>query len=345
MMAALRKIATSLLLIVLVAFVARLTFACYQTRQIPAQVLRTVPFQTETGHIAYSVASGKGFSSPYERDSGPTAILPPVYPLLVAALFKIFGVYSIGAYFAAIFLNIIFSTAACVPIYYAAKRIAGAGVASLATWFWALFITAIRMPTEWIWDTSFSALLVATDRLGHAGVAHLASLARLVRLRPLVGTRSDDQPRPSFRFPISGGVDYLPCQQSQQRKLSTTAPNIRICQAIFGYRGRFALLRPLDRTQLRRLPSLHSAALRPPLRVVHRQQRKLRRAPQRPATHHHVRKGSSALPENRRTVFHGRRKAQSFRLHRHSPARRINSLHQTLRSFLDRHRATNSSLS
>ncbi len=162
MMAALRKIATSLLVIVLVAFVARLTFAWYQTRQIPAQVLRTVPFQTETGHIAYSVASGKGFSSPYERDSGPTAILPPVYSLLVAALFKIFGVYSIGAYFAAIFLNIIFSTATCVPIYYAAKRIAGAGVASLAAWFWALFITAIRMPTEWIWDTSLSALLVAT---------------------------------------------------------------------------------------------------------------------------------------------------------------------------------------
>jgi len=162
MMVALRKIATSLLAIVLVAFAARLTFAWYQTHQIPAQVRHTVPFQTETGHIAYSVASGKGFSSPYERDSGPTAILPPVYPLLVAALFKIFGIYSIGAYFAAIFLNIIFSTATSVPIYYAAKRIASVEIASLAAWFWASFITAIRMPTEWIWDTSLSALLVAT---------------------------------------------------------------------------------------------------------------------------------------------------------------------------------------
>ena len=81
--------------------------------------------------------------------------------MLVAALFKIFGIYSIGAYFAAIFLNIIFSAATCVPIYYAAQRIAGTGIASLAAWFWALFITAIRMPTEWIWDTSLSALLVA----------------------------------------------------------------------------------------------------------------------------------------------------------------------------------------
>jgi hypothetical protein len=148
--------------IVLVAFIARVTFAWYQTRQIPTEVRRTVPFQTETGHIAYSVAAGKGFSSPYERDSGPTAILPPIYPLIVAALFKIFGIYSIGAYFAAVFLNIISSTAACLPIYYAAKRIAGGAIASLAAWFWAIFITAIRMPTEWIWDTSLSALLVAS---------------------------------------------------------------------------------------------------------------------------------------------------------------------------------------
>jgi hypothetical protein len=158
---AIHQAATSLLIIVLVAFAARLTFAWYQTRPIPAQVLRTVPFQTETGHIAYSVAAGKGFSSPYERDSGPTAILPPVYPLIVAALFRIFGIDSIAAYFAAIFLNIIFSAATCVPIYYAAKRIAGTGIASLAAWLWALFITAIRMPTEWIWDTALSALLVA----------------------------------------------------------------------------------------------------------------------------------------------------------------------------------------
>jgi hypothetical protein len=159
---AIRQAATSLLAIVLVAFAARLTFAWYQTRQIPMQVLRTVPFRTETGHIAYSVASGKGFSSPFERDSGATAILPPIYPLMIAVLFRIFGVYSLGAYFAAIFLNIIFSAGTCVPVYYAAKRIAGVGIASLAAWFWALFITAIRMPTEWIWDTALSALLVAT---------------------------------------------------------------------------------------------------------------------------------------------------------------------------------------
>ncbi|MGC1482437.1 MAG: glycosyltransferase family 39 protein [Candidatus Acidiferrum sp.] len=161
MRSALRKAATSLLLIVTVALGARLAFAWYQERQLPAQVLSVVPFQTETGHIAYSIASGKGFSSPFQRDSGPTAWLAPVYPYLLAGIFKLFGIYTLGSFFAALFLNIVFSAATCIPIFHAAKRIAGLGVASAAAWLWAFFPNAILIPFEWIWDTSLSALVVA----------------------------------------------------------------------------------------------------------------------------------------------------------------------------------------
>ncbi|MGA2299132.1 MAG: glycosyltransferase family 39 protein [Candidatus Acidiferrum sp.] len=88
--------------------------------------------------------------------------MAPVYPLLIAGLFKLFGIYTRASFFAAVFLNILFSSAVCVPIFYAAKRVAGVGVASLAAWLWALFTNAIMMPFEWIWDTSLSALLAAT---------------------------------------------------------------------------------------------------------------------------------------------------------------------------------------
>jgi 4-amino-4-deoxy-L-arabinose transferase-like glycosyltransferase len=158
----LRKAATSLLLIIVVALGARVAFAWYEIRQFSPQVLSIVPFQTETGHIAYSIASGKGFSSPFQRDTGPTAWLAPVYPCLLAGIFKVFGIYSLHSFFAALFLNVLFSTGACVPIFYAGKRIAGLGVASAAAWLWALFPNAIIIPFEWIWDTSLSALLVAT---------------------------------------------------------------------------------------------------------------------------------------------------------------------------------------
>jgi 4-amino-4-deoxy-L-arabinose transferase-like glycosyltransferase len=159
---ALRKAATSLLLIVVVALAARVAFAWYEERQISAQVLSIVPFQTETGHIAYSIASGKGYSSPFQRDSGPTAWLAPVYPYILAGIFKLFGIYSLQSFVAALSLNILFSAGACVPIFYTGKRIAGIGVGSAAAWLWAVFPNAVIIPFEWIWDTSLSALLVAT---------------------------------------------------------------------------------------------------------------------------------------------------------------------------------------
>lgn len=157
----LRRAATSLLLVVIVAFGTRLAFTWDQERKIPARVLSVVPFQTETGHIAYSIASGKGFSSPFQRDSGPTAWLAPVYPYLLAGIFKVFGIYTLASFFAAVLLNILFSAGTCVPIFYAGKRIAGLGVASFAAWLWAFFPNAFIIPFEWIWDTSLSVLLVA----------------------------------------------------------------------------------------------------------------------------------------------------------------------------------------
>lgn len=158
----LRNAATSLLLIVIVALGTRFAFAWNQERQIPTQALSLVPFQTEIGHIAYSIASGKGYSSPFQRDTGPTAWLAPVYPYLVAGIFKLYGIYTLHSFFAALFLNILFSAGTCMPIFYAGKRIAGLGVASAAAWLWALFPNAIIIPFEWIWDTSLSALLAAT---------------------------------------------------------------------------------------------------------------------------------------------------------------------------------------
>ncbi|HKV23232.1 MAG TPA: glycosyltransferase family 39 protein [Candidatus Acidoferrum sp.] len=160
MTSALRKAATSLLLIVLVAIAARTAFAIYEIKQFPPRILNIVPFQTETGHIAYSIAAGKGFSSPFQRDTGATAWVAPVYPYLLAGIFKVFGVYTLGAFYAALLLNIFFSACACIPLFYSGKRIAGAGVASVAGWAWALFPNAILIPFEWIWDTCLSVLLL-----------------------------------------------------------------------------------------------------------------------------------------------------------------------------------------
>jgi 4-amino-4-deoxy-L-arabinose transferase-like glycosyltransferase len=156
-----QKAAASLVLIVIVAIGVRVGFAWEQARKIPAGVLGTVPFQQETGNIAYSLAQGKGFSNVFRTETGPTAWLAPVYPLIVAAAFKLFGVFTARAFFACVALNIVFSSAACVPIFFVGKRVGGWAVARGAAWLWALFPTGVMMPFEWIWDTSLSALLAA----------------------------------------------------------------------------------------------------------------------------------------------------------------------------------------
>src|SRR5271170_830643 len=156
------KAATSLALIVVIALGARIAFAWNQERKMRADLVGLVPFLNETGNIAYSLAAGHGYSSPYWQETGPTAWLTPVYPALVAGVFRIFGIHTAHSFFAVVFLNILFSTATCVPIFYIGKRVSGLGVASGAAWLWALFPNAIIIPYEWVWDTSLSALLIAT---------------------------------------------------------------------------------------------------------------------------------------------------------------------------------------
>ncbi len=155
----LRVIATSLTLIVAIAFVARMGFAVSQARKIPDAALARVPFENETGSIAQAIATGQGYSNPFARNTGPTAWLTPVYPWLVVLAFKIFGVLTIRAFFFLVFLNTVFSSAVCVPLFAVGKRIAGVGVGAGAAWLWAIFPNAVMTPFEWIWDTSLAALL------------------------------------------------------------------------------------------------------------------------------------------------------------------------------------------
>jgi 4-amino-4-deoxy-L-arabinose transferase-like glycosyltransferase len=152
---------TSLWLVVTVAAICRVDYAYQQVRDTPAEALASAPFEQETGNIAMALATGKGFSSPTRSNTGPTAWLVPIYPALVAGIFKIFGVFTVHAFYAAAALNILFSVATCVPIYFAGQRISGTVAASLAAWLWALFPNAIVIPFQWIWDTSLTAFFAA----------------------------------------------------------------------------------------------------------------------------------------------------------------------------------------
>jgi hypothetical protein len=140
----------------------RLAFAWDYQAHTPHRALRAIPFLFESGNIAWSLASGHGFSSPLRVDSGPTAWMTPLYPLLLSGIMRVFGIYTFQSWVAAVSMNICFSTLACIPIYYAGRTVGGAGLGSGAAWLWAIFPNAILLSFQSLWDTSLSALLVAT---------------------------------------------------------------------------------------------------------------------------------------------------------------------------------------
>lgn len=157
----LRAVVTSLPLILVVALLMRALFASDYIRQNPRQGLAVIPFLEEAGNIAASLATGHGFSSPFRIETGPTAWMTPVYPALLAGIFRIFGVRTFASFEAAVALNIAASSLVCIPIFYAGRKITGKAVGAGAAWLWAIFPNAILNTFESMWDASLAALLAA----------------------------------------------------------------------------------------------------------------------------------------------------------------------------------------
>lgn len=153
------RLATSAWCIALVALIFRTAYFVYMAHLIPAEVLAAVPFQNEVGNVAAALVQGQGFCCLFRQATGPTAWLAPVYPLLVAGIFKLFGIFTLRSFDAAVVLNCVFSSLATFPLFCSGRRIGGSPIAALAGWIWAIFPSGVILPFEWIWDTSLSVLL------------------------------------------------------------------------------------------------------------------------------------------------------------------------------------------
>ena len=118
-------------------------------------------FGFEMGRIGAAIASGHGFSNPFIGLTGPTAWEPPLYPYLIAGVFRIFGIYSRSSAFVLLSINSLFSALTCIPIFLIARRMFSEKVAIGSAWTWALLPYVMYWCTRWVWETSLSALLLA----------------------------------------------------------------------------------------------------------------------------------------------------------------------------------------
>lgn len=119
-------------------------------------------FGTEMGRVARSLAQGDGFSSPMPLPTGPTAIVGPVYPLLIAVVFKICGIYSVTSAVVILTLQCAAASATCCMVYLCGRESVGVAAGKLAAFIWAIFPLSILFSSTRIWETSLSALLAAT---------------------------------------------------------------------------------------------------------------------------------------------------------------------------------------
>jgi len=144
------------------AFVLRIAVVASSFLRIAAPSLDHGQFGAEMGWVARSLALGHGFSSPFFPSTGPTALVPPLFPYLLAAVFRTFGLYTAKSAFVILSLDSLLSALTCIPIYLSLKDAAGERLAQLAGWLWVIYPFAIYFSGAQVWDYALTSFLFAT---------------------------------------------------------------------------------------------------------------------------------------------------------------------------------------
>ena len=157
-----RSSRTFLIAVCIFAFVLRVSvmFALSSYRVVEDDT-NHFGFGWEMGRVAASLAQGNGFSSPLPLPTGPTAIVGPLFPLMLALIFKVFGVYSMGSSIAIHVVQCVFSSLTCLFIYLCGRDSVGEASGKLAAVLWAVFPLNIFFTVTKIWETSLTGMLTA----------------------------------------------------------------------------------------------------------------------------------------------------------------------------------------
>lgn len=106
----------------------------------------------EQGNVARSLVAGHGFGSPFQSNQ-PSAIMPPVYPLIVAGFFRVFGVQTARSILAVHIFDCVINSLACIPIFLLARQTFGERAGKWSAWAWAVFPYGIYFSAAWAWST------------------------------------------------------------------------------------------------------------------------------------------------------------------------------------------------
>src|ERR1700761_5597321 len=154
--------------IVVLAVAARVLIVvhCFRSNEI----IPLTQWGYENVSIALALVTGRGFSSPFHFPSGPTAFMPPGYPLLIAGFMEVLGT-GIVATLGLIAFQILLSVVTVVLVQRATSRYFDRRTGNIAALICALAEPMLFAPL-FIWDTCLSALILVAAIAIAPGLRH-----------------------------------------------------------------------------------------------------------------------------------------------------------------------------
>jgi 4-amino-4-deoxy-L-arabinose transferase-like glycosyltransferase len=189
-------------------------------------------FGWETGRVARSLASGHGFSDPLVEPSGPTAWLAPVYPLVLAGIFKVFGIYSAASAAAILAFNSAISALTCLPVFLIAQKISGKRVATWTAFIWAVFPYSVYVASTIVWDSCLNAFILACLVWLTLEMNEGKAMRSCLGYGALWGLGALTNPTMLVALPLLLGWLYFRQRRSARISLRTTGVIILMCFAV-----------------------------------------------------------------------------------------------------------------
>jgi 4-amino-4-deoxy-L-arabinose transferase-like glycosyltransferase len=173
----------------------------------------------ENLRIATNLATGHGFSSPFNIETGPTAWISARLPFILATVFKIFGLYSAVSMGVISGIQCMMAGGTGIAIHALAKRTVGAPMGWWAAWIWTLSPFFFRWPTTWIWDFTASALLLELLLILTLDVAETGSTKLWLGLGGLWGLAALTKPGAYQRAAVHNSLCSL-CESSSGTQMA-----------------------------------------------------------------------------------------------------------------------------
>jgi hypothetical protein len=226
-----------------VALVVRIAYVVLAHMYRIRPYLDHFSFGWEMGRIARALVTGYGYADPFHGHTGPTTWVGPAYPLIIAAVFKLFGVYTALSAFVLLAINCVLNALMVRFVWEIAERcFQHSGITRWSAWIWALYPAAMQYAVKWIWEMTltaflFSWVLALSLRMRNTGgapeeAAGAASARRWALFGLLWGLIALSNPSLLLFLPVNG-LWVLAGHKSQSPELRTQATGAVLAAVVF----------------------------------------------------------------------------------------------------------------